>query len=109
MFFPAAFPIRDAIAPVVRVVNLTALGSPCPILPEGAYRQQNMGVWVAGSLVMDGKVCAHSSGHKAVPDFSENSTLFRRVERFENSGGAWAVQPLVPRHPSKERGRPFSV
>ena len=78
---------------------------------------------VAGSLIVDGKVGAHSLVHKVVPShrpgqgqaavpwtvsrgkaasisraswlslaFSICSTLFQRVERSANSGGAWGGQ-----------------
>ena len=76
--FPTAFAVRDALALAVQIVHLSALRSPFPIFFYGADGEHNMGVGVAGSLIVDGKVGAHSSIHKIFLDeHSDKRQLFR--------------------------------
>ena len=68
MAFPAAFAVWDALALAVQIVNLATLCAPLAVLLNGADGEHDMGVGVAGSLIVDGKVGAHSSIHKIVFD-----------------------------------------
>ena len=63
---PAAFPVRDALAVLVQIVCLAALCAPLSIFFQRPERQHDMDMGVAGSLVMDGKVGAHSFVYKVV-------------------------------------------
>ena len=120
MIFPAAFPIRDTLSILVQIVCLVALCAPLSIFFQRPERQHDMDMRVAGSLVMDGKVGAHSFVYKVVLHigthkgkllfagqftgqsclnlagellslaFSICSTLFQRIERSANDRGAWS-------------------
>ena len=68
MVLPATFAVRDVLALAVQIVNLAALCTPLAIFFYGSDCQQNVSMGVAGSLVVDGKVSAHSSIHKIVFD-----------------------------------------
>ena len=63
---PAAFPVRDTLSILVQVVCLAALCAPCAIFFQGPDGQHDMNMGVAGSLVMDSKVGAHSFAYKVV-------------------------------------------
>ena len=63
---PAAFPVRDALAVLVQIVCLAALCAPLSIFFQRPERQHDMDMRVAGSLVMDSKVGAHSFVYKVV-------------------------------------------
>ena len=78
MAFPAAFAVGDAVALAVQIINLPALRSPFSIFPQGPDGQHDMGVGVAGSFVMDGKVSTHSSVHKIVFDESPDKCQLLR-------------------------------
>ena len=66
MIFPAAFPIRDTLSILVQIVCLAALCAPLSIFFQRPERQHDMDMRVAGSLVMDSKVGAHSFVYKVV-------------------------------------------
>ena len=66
MIFPAAFPIRDTLSVLVQIVCLAALCAPLSIFFQRPERQHDMDMRVAGSLVMDSKVGAHSFVYKVV-------------------------------------------
>ena len=66
VIFPTAFPIRDTLSVLVQVVCLAALCAPCAIFFQGPDGQHDMSMGVAGTLVMDGKVSAHSFVYKVV-------------------------------------------
>ena len=68
MVLPAAFAIRDALALAVQIVHLAALRAPLAIFFYGPDCQHDMGVGIAGSLIVDGEVGAHSSVNKIVFD-----------------------------------------
>ena len=68
MILPAAFPIRDAIALAVQIVNFPALRAPLSIFPKGADGQQNMGVGIASPFVVNGEVRTHPGIHKIAFD-----------------------------------------
>ena len=63
---PAAFPVRDTLAVLVQIVCLAALCAPLSIFFQRPERQHDMDMRVAGSLVMDSKVGAHSFVYKVV-------------------------------------------
>ena len=66
VIFPTAFPIRDTLSILVQIVCLAALCAPLPIFFQRPERQHDMDMRVAGSLVMDSKVGAHSFAYKVV-------------------------------------------
>ena len=66
MIFPTAFPIRDTLSILVQIVCLAALCAPLSIFFQRPERQHDMDMRVAGSLVMDSKVGAHSFVYKVV-------------------------------------------
>ena len=66
VIFPAAFPIRDTLSIFVQIVCLAALCAPLSIFFQRPERQHDMDMRVAGSLVMDSKVGAHSFVYKVV-------------------------------------------
>jgi hypothetical protein len=68
VILPAAFAVRDAVALAVQVINFPALWPPLTIRAEGPDRQQNMGVRIAVTLVMERKISAHSRRYKVVLD-----------------------------------------
>ena len=52
---------------LVKVVHFTALGEPFAFFVHRPHGEQDMGVWVAVPLVMDGKVGNHAFGNKKLP------------------------------------------
>ena len=66
MVLPAAFAVWDALALAVQIVNLATLCAPLAVLLNGADGEHDMGVGVAGSLIVDGKVGAHPGINKIV-------------------------------------------
>ena len=54
----------DALAVLVKVVNLAGFREPLAVFIHCPERQQNVGVWVSISLVVDGKVSNHAFGNK---------------------------------------------
>ena len=54
----------DAFAVLVKVVHLSGFREPPAVFIHCPERQQNVGVWVAISLVVDGKVSNHPFGNK---------------------------------------------
>ena len=54
----------DALAVLVKVVNLSGFWKPPAVFIHCPERQQNVGVWVAISLVVDGKIGNHALGNK---------------------------------------------
>ena len=66
VIFPTAFPIRDTLSILVQIVCLAALCAPLSIFFQRPERQHDMDMRVAGSLVMDSKVGAHSFVYKVV-------------------------------------------
>ena len=64
MAFPSAGRKPDALPVLVKVVHFTALGEPFAFFVHRPHGEQDMGVWVAVPLVMDGKVGNHAFGNK---------------------------------------------
>ena len=66
--FLVALPVAggepDALAVLVKVVNLSGFRKPPAVFIHCPERQQNVGVWVSISLVVDGKVSNHAFGNK---------------------------------------------
>ena len=67
MAFPSAGRKPDALPVLVKVVHFTALGEPFAFFVHRPHGEQDMGVWVAVPLVMDGKVGNHAFGNKKLP------------------------------------------
>ena len=66
--FPASFAVRDALAALVQIVNLSAFRAPSPIQLQWPHGQHDMGVGVACALIVNGKIGAHPGRHKIVFD-----------------------------------------
>ena len=64
--FPSAGGQLDALAVLVKVVNLAALGQPLSVFVSGSHGQHDMTMRIVpGRIwVMDCKITAHSLGHK---------------------------------------------
>ena len=56
--------VIDFFAVLVKDIFLPLLVAPCPVLVQGAHRQEDMGVWVSVVFVVYAKVGAHSFGNK---------------------------------------------
>ena len=63
-----AFPVTgrksDALTVLVKVVNLSGFREPPAVFIHRSERQQNVGVWVTISLVVDGKIGNHALGYE---------------------------------------------
>ena len=64
MTLPVAGRELDALSVFVKVVNLAGFREPFAVFVHCPERQQNVGVWVSISLVVDGKIGNHSIGNK---------------------------------------------
>ena len=66
--FLVALPVAggepDALTVLVKVVDLSGFWKPFAVFIHCPERQQNVGVWVAISLVVDGKIGNHALGNK---------------------------------------------
>ena len=101
--FLVALPVArrepDAFAVLVKVVNLSGFWKPPAVFIHCPERQQNVGVWIAISLVVDGKVSNHALGNKLLLTEFPNHfqiLLFRDFhrERQHDAPGKLGV-PLV--------------
>ena len=89
----------DALAVLVKVVHLSGFREPLAVFIHCPERQQNVGVWVSISLVVDGKVSNHPFGNKLLLTKFPNHfqiLLFRHLhrERQHDAPGKLGV-PLV--------------
>ena len=66
MVLPAAFAVGDALAALVQVVNLAALGSPLAVFFQRAHGEQDMDMGIAGAFIMQSKISAHPFIHKVI-------------------------------------------
>ena len=64
MALPVAGWELDALAVLVKVVNLAGFREPLAMFIHCPDSQQNVGVWVAVALVVDGKVSNHAFGNE---------------------------------------------
>ena len=112
--FLVAFPVprreSDALAIFVKVVYLAGFWEPLAVFIHCPERQQNVGVWVAISLVVDGKVSDHALGYELLLTKLPNHfqiLFFRHLhrERQHDAPGKLGV-PLVLHgfHGVPERG-----
>ena len=97
--FPVARREPDALAVLVKVVHLSGFREPLAVFIHCPERQQNVGVWVSISLVVDGKVSNHPFGNKLLlTKFPNHSQIlfFRHLhrERQHDAPGKLGV-PLV--------------
>ena len=101
--FLVALPVAggepDALTVLVKVVDLSGFWKPFAVFIHCPERQQNVGVWVAISLVVDGKIGNHALGNKLlVAKFFEHRKVlfFRHLyrERQHDAPGKLGV-PLV--------------
>ena len=83
---PAAFPVRDTLAVFVQVVCLAALCAPLSIFFQRPERQHDMDMRVAGSLVMDSKVGAHSFVYKVVLHIGTHKDKLLFAGQFTGQG-----------------------
>lgn len=82
--FPVAGRKLDALAVLVKVVDLSGFRKPLAVFVHRPERQQNVGVWVAISLVVDSKIGDHALGNKLlVAKFFEHGKilLLRNLHR----------------------------
>ena len=89
----------DALAVLVKVVHLSGFREPLAVFIHCPERQQNVGVWVSISLVVDGKVSNHPFGNKLLLTKFPNHfqiLFFRHLhrERQHDAPGKLGV-PLV--------------
>ena len=101
--FLVALPVAggepDALTVLVKVVDLSGFWKPFAVFIHCPERQQNVGVWVAISLVVDGKIGNHALGNKLLVAkfFEHGKILFLRHlyrERQHDAPGKLGV-PLV--------------
>ena len=62
--FPVARREPDALTVLVKVINLSGFREPLAVFVHCPDGQQNVGVWVSISLVVDGKIGNHALGNK---------------------------------------------
>ena len=69
--FLVAFPITgretNTVSVFIKVINLSALRKPFPVLIHGTHGQHDMRVWVSVTLVVNGKVHTHPLGNEMLP------------------------------------------
>ena len=99
MALPVAGGEPDALAVLVKVVDLSGFRKPLAVFVHCPERQQNVGVWVAISLVVDGKVSNHPFGNKLLLTkffYHGQIPLFRHLhrERQHDAPGKLGI-PLV--------------
>ena len=101
--FLVALPVAggepDALTVLVKVVDLSGFWKPFAVFIHCPERQQNVGVWVAISLVVDGKIGNHALGNKLLLTklfYHGQILLFRHLhrERQHDAPGKLGV-PLV--------------
>ena len=101
--FLVALPVAgrklNALTVLVKVVNLSGFREPLTVFIHCPERQQNVGVWVSISLVVDGKVGNHPFGNKLLLTKFPNHfqiLFFRHLhrERQHDAPGKLGV-PLV--------------
>ena len=101
--FLVALPVAgrklNALTVFVKVVHFSGFREPLAVFVHCPERQQNVGVWVAISLVMDGKVSNHTLGNKLLLTklfYHGQILLFRHLhrERQHDAPGKLGV-PLV--------------
>ena len=70
----------DALTVLVKVVDLSGFREPLAVFVHCPERQQNVGVWVAISLVVDGKIGNHALGYELLLTkiFKHGKILFFR-------------------------------
>ena len=97
--FPVARREPDALTVLVKVINLSGFWKPPAVFVHCPDGQQNVGVWVAIALVVDGKIGNHALGNKLLLTkfFYHGEILFFRHlyrERLHDAPGKLGV-PLV--------------
>ena len=96
---PVAGREPDALTVLVKVINLSGFRQPLAVFVHCPDGQQNVGVWVSISLVVDGKIGNHALGNKLLVAkfFEHGKILFLRHlyrERQHDAPGKLGV-PLV--------------
>ena len=113
--FLVAFPVAgrepDALAVLVKVVYLSGFREPLAVFVHCSERQQNVGVWVAISLVVDGKIGYHAFGNELlIAKFFEHGKilLFRNFhwERQHDAAGKLRVPLILHGFHGVPEGRP---
>ena len=113
--FLVAFPVAgrepDALAVLVKVVYLSGFREPLAVFIHCPERQQNVGVWVAISLVVDGKIGYHAFGNELlIAKFFEHGKilLFRNFhwERQHDAAGKLRVPLILHGFHGVPEGRP---
>ena len=82
--FPVARGKLDALTVLVKVVDLAGFWKPLAVFVHCSERQQNVGVWVTISLVVDGEVGYHAFGNELlIAKFFEHGKIlvFRNFSR----------------------------
>ncbi|CUO28410.1 Uncharacterised protein [Faecalibacterium prausnitzii] len=116
--FLVALPVSgrepDALTVLVKVVDLAGFWKPLAVFVHCPERQQNVGVWVAISLVVDGKVGNHTFGNKLfltkIPNHFQ-ILLFRYLhrKRQHDAAGKLGVPLVLHGFHGVPEGRPVCI
>ena len=112
--FPVARRELDALAVFVKVVYLSGFWKPLAVRVHCPERQQNVGVWVSISLVVDGKVGNHPFGNKLLLTklfYHGQILLLRHLhrERQHDAPGKLGVPLVLHSFYGVPEGRPVCI